>query len=215
MAADSQRPEPAPSTADFAALCARARAGDATALGELLEASRGRVHAFVRLRLDGVLRAREEDLDIVQSTFRLAVEGFPQFRGASEAEFLGWLLSVARNKIREKERFWKRQRRDVGRVVRLGSISAQVLHSYAAIAGPSEQVAALELGRRLEAAFDALSPEHREVITMARVLGLPHALVAAQLGRSEVAVRQLLVRALRALADRFGPVTGSEFDLMR
>jgi DNA-directed RNA polymerase specialized sigma24 family protein len=45
-----------------------------------------------------------------------------------------------------------------------------------------------------------LSEEHREVITLARVVRLPHALVGEALGRSEEAARQLLVRALTRLA---------------
>ncbi len=49
-------------------------------------------------------------------------------------------------------------------------------------------------------ALDALSPEHREVIALARVVGPPHAVVAEYLDRSEPAVRQLLARALIQLA---------------
>ena len=46
----------------------------------------------------------------------------------------------------------------------------------------------------------ALSDEHREVITLARVVQLPHAVIAESMGRTEAAVRQLLVRALLELS---------------
>ena len=51
-----------------------------------------------------------------------------------------------------------------------------------------------------EAAFDTLSDEHREVISLSRIVGLSHQEIGEQLGRSEAAARQLLHRALAALA---------------
>ncbi|MFY9342325.1 MAG: sigma factor-like helix-turn-helix DNA-binding protein [Planctomycetota bacterium] len=54
----------------------------------------------------------------------------------------------------------------------------------------------------LAAAFAELSEEHREVITLARIVQLPRAAIAASMGRSEAAVRQLLVRAPLQLAQQ-------------
>ena len=48
----------------------------------------------------------------------------------------------------------------------------------------------------LESAFDELTEEHREVITLARLVGLSHAEIADQTDRTEDACRQLLRRAL-------------------
>jgi RNA polymerase sigma factor (sigma-70 family) len=53
----------------------------------------------------------------------------------------------------------------------------------------------------MERAFDLLSDDHREVITLSRIVGLSHAEIAAELGRSEGAVRVLLSRALVAYVD--------------
>jgi RNA polymerase sigma factor (sigma-70 family) len=52
---------------------------------------------------------------------------------------------------------------------------------------------------RLELAFDGLSEDHRKVITLARIVGLPHKDIAAEMGRSESATRMLLFRALGQL----------------
>ena len=57
---------------------------------------------------------------------------------------------------------------------------------------------------RLQEALEALSPEHREVIRLARFEGLPLREVARRMGRSPGAVRQLLWRALQALKASFG-----------
>jgi DNA-directed RNA polymerase specialized sigma24 family protein len=43
------------------------------------------------------------------------------------------------------------------------------------------------------------------VLTLSRIAGLPHAAIAERLGKSEVAVRQLLVRAMAALGAALGP----------
>ena len=57
---------------------------------------------------------------------------------------------------------------------------------------------------RLQRAFSTLPDEYREVITLARVVGLPHAEIAVKLGKSEGAVRILLHRALARLAHSTG-----------
>ena len=54
----------------------------------------------------------------------------------------------------------------------------------------------------MAAALAELSEEHREVITLARIVQLPHEVIAESMGRSEPAVRQLLVRALLGLSQR-------------
>ena len=58
--------------------------------------------------------------------------------------------------------------------------------------------------RRFEAAFDRLTAEQREVVSLARILRLPHKEIAARMGKSEVAVRSLLSRALVALSAELG-----------
>ncbi|MHC4514938.1 MAG: RNA polymerase sigma factor, partial [Planctomycetota bacterium] len=53
-----------------------------------------------------------------------------------------------------------------------------------------------ETMEKLEAAFDKLPAEQREVFLMAKLIGLPHKDIAASMGKSELAVRGLLHRAL-------------------
>ena len=51
----------------------------------------------------------------------------------------------------------------------------------------------------------ALPDEYRQVILLARIVGLSHADLAREMGRSETAVRTLLHRALARLAREMGP----------
>lgn len=180
-------------------LLAAARSQDPQALGLLLEHALGRLRAFVRLHLGAELRAHEEDQDIVQSTCREAIEHFPQFEGHTEGEWLGWLVTTARNKLRARHRFWHRERR-AGAATPLSALEdAGLVRAYVSVLTPGKLAAGAEAAARIETALDGLSAEHREVITLARILGLPHAQIAGIMERSETAVRQLLVRALRAL----------------
>ena len=57
---------------------------------------------------------------------------------------------------------------------------------------------------RLQEALQSLSPEHREVIELARIKGLKAREISERMGRSPVAVRLLLFRALEQLRNRFG-----------
>jgi RNA polymerase sigma-70 factor (ECF subfamily) len=54
---------------------------------------------------------------------------------------------------------------------------------------------------QLERAFDALTEEQREIVTLAHVVGLSRAQIAEQVGKSENAVRIVLHRALARLAE--------------
>ena len=63
-------------------------------------------------------------------------------------------------------------------------------------------VAANEEVARIEGVFDQMSEDYRQVITLACFLGMSHADVAMELGRSEAATRMLLSRARAELALR-------------
>ena len=65
---------------------------------------------------------------------------------------------------------------------------------------PSRHASVREELHAIEGAFDSLSEEQREVVTMSRLLGLSHAAIAYRLGKSEVAVRKILSRGLARLA---------------
>lgn len=176
----------------------QARRGDGAALERLVASYLPQLHAFVRVRLGGRVRARESSMDIVQSACRelLTDPSRHEFRG--EERFRGWLFTTALNKLREKYRFHGRDRRSPEHEQEL---DADDLLPAAHFLTPSVDAIGRETALALDAAMQALSEEHREVITMARIVQLPHAAIAELMGRSEEAVRQLLVRALRRLAD--------------
>jgi RNA polymerase sigma-70 factor (ECF subfamily) len=181
-------------------LIAKAKAGDRAAFDRLAAGSRSRLAAFVSSRLGAELRSRHEVEDVVQETFLRAYQSLGRFEWQGEGSFLRWLTSIAEFLIRDLARAAER--------------------SIAAPPGPAADVAgeepAPERGLRREERFDrferayhALSPEHQEVIRLARLEGLKMSEVAERMGRSQSAVRHLLLRALEKLRAAFGEETES------
>ena len=131
-------------------------------------------------------------------------EGF-EYR--SDPEFRAWLFKAALHKVKEKQRYHGRQRRDVRREAKLFVVDTSGVplgDVYKTFSTPSRDMMAQEHMNRVEEAFDQLPEHYREVITMARVAGLPHDEIAAQVGKSVGAVRQALGRGLVMLADLLG-----------
>lgn len=181
-------------SADEDKLYARASAGDDASLDALLMRYLPQLHAYVHVRLNDELRARESSMDVVQSICRdlLAERGRFDFRG--EGRFRAWLFTSALNKIRDKHRFHHGECRDVAREVAGDAALDAVIASTAG--SPSRGAAAAETAERVRQALTALTEDHREVITLARIVGLPHQVIAEVMGRSEEATRQLLGRAM-------------------
>jgi len=172
--------------------------GDPAGLADVLRAYLPRLQRFVHLRLGVELRGREDTVDIVQSTVRELLEE-ERFEWRGEPEFRGWLFQAALNKIREKARFHGRGKRAADREAGPVDGSAFFVEALRDLTTPSRVAIALER------AFATLTEPQREVVSLARIAGLPHAAIAARLGKSEVAVRQLLVRALSALGKTLDP----------
>jgi RNA polymerase sigma-70 factor (ECF subfamily) len=173
--------------------------GDPAAIQDLLRAYLPRLQRFVHARLGLQLRAREATVDIVQSTVRELLAQ-PAFEWRGEVKFRAWLFQAALNKIREKARFHDAGRRtpDCERPL-AANHDSWIDEGLLDRTTPSRVAMAREDLQRLEAAFCQLTEPQREVLTLARIVGLPHAVIASEVGRSEVAVRQLLVRAMAAL----------------
>lgn len=176
-------------------LYGRAANGDMVSLDQLLERYLPQLHAYVHLRIGPALRSRESSMDVVQSVCRevLTQRGKFDFRG--EERFRAWLFTAALNKLRDKHRYYhwgiRDVRREAGPVSEFEGTLARTM-----LVTPSQGVMAAEAGRIAREAIEALSEDHREVITLARIVGLPHKVIAEVMERSEEATRQLLGRAL-------------------
>lgn len=190
---------------DFRSLFDRARAGDAAARGQLFERHLSGLRAYVRLKSGRLVRARESCSDLVQSVCREALADLSRVECDDEQAFRRWLYRVGLHKILRRVDHHTAQKRDAAREVASaepdeGPGDAAVLGAYATFCTPSRAAAAREEVERVERAFDRLPAEYREIILQARLEERPHGEIAAELGKSVVAVRKLLSRARARLA---------------
>jgi RNA polymerase sigma factor (sigma-70 family) len=183
----------------------RARDGDGDAREALWTRHAAELRAWVRRRLGRGLRAREGSLDLAQSVCRQALEDFDGFRPLGGEGFKRWLLVRASHKIKDRARYWARDRRDGERERPLADRdpASREEHREGALEDwltPSRDAAAREEVERVRRAFDELPADQRRVILLARIDGLAHEEIARRLGRTPLATRSLLSRALARLA---------------
>ena len=181
---------------------AQARSGDARALESLLVQHLPSLMAFVRLQAGGLVRGKESLRDLVQSACVEALRDAGGFEYRGEAQFRRWLFTQALNKIRNKHRHHRAERRDVAReAVPAGDGDAeQLLEGYATLCTPSRVAQGRDEVARLEAAFAQLAPDQRQAVVLRRVVGLPYDEIAREMDRNEGAVRTLVYRGVARLA---------------
>src|SRR5438067_10803627 len=92
-------------------LIARARAGQADALGELCALYRNYLRMVVRTGLGPRLRERVELSDVVQETLVEVVRQFPRFTGQDEAALVGWLRRLVGQRLADLGRYHSRVKR--------------------------------------------------------------------------------------------------------
>ena len=178
--------------------------GDEDALAPLLERHLPGLRAFVRARAGGLLRGREDDVDIVQSVCREILVHQDRFQVPAQEGFKRWLYLSALRKIQNRREYWLAQKRDAGREVAAhggSSSDADLLAGYGTLCTPSRELMAREAVERIERAVDALPEEYREALTLSRMVGLKRAEIAEVMGKSEGSVRMLLSRAQARLAE--------------
>jgi RNA polymerase sigma-70 factor (ECF subfamily) len=188
------------------ALIQSAVQGDGASVNLLLDRYLPGLRAFIRLRTGAVVRAKESTSDLAQSVCREVLEHLDRYQYQGEEGFKYWLYTTALRKIADRHKYYGAEKRDAAREVRPGEHSAgpgidQLVDCYRTVFTPSAHAMRREDIERLEAAFDQLPEDQREVISLAHIVGLSRAEIAQRMGRSDGAVRTLLWRGLATLAE--------------
>lgn len=187
------------------------RSLDADGLGSILQLYWNYLHLLAEAQLDRRLRVRFSPSDLVQETFLEAHRDFPQFRGATEGEFLAWLRQIlVHNLIVAVRRHFEAGKRDVRREVSLEQVRSQMDTSALGVAAalaqagtsPSDRVQREELLVALADDLAGLPQDYREVIVLRHLQGCSFAEVAQRMDRNEGAVRMLWLRAIGQLRSR-------------
>lgn len=181
-------------------LLERARAGDADALGQLLEQYRHYLRLLAQSQVGRSLRVRLDPSDLVQETLLEAQRDFSQFAGSGEGELTAWLRRILVRNLADQLKHHQCQKRDFQREQPLGALVEQAHAALAAsLSTPSAQVSRREQAVVLVQAMAQLPADYREVIVQRHLEGESFDVIAAKMGRTSGAVRMLWMRALERL----------------
>jgi RNA polymerase sigma-70 factor (ECF subfamily) len=181
-------------------LIARARQGDRSALGALLERQRGPLRAIAQRKIGGALAARIDASDVVQQTCLSVYGNLDKFGGNTEGEFVAWLERIheqnLQNVIRDHTRA-QRRAVDRERPLDAGGQATGALHADAAT--PSQRAIRDEEAVKLLRTLDRLPDDQQLVVRLRHLEGWSLAQISAHLNRSEPAIVGLLKRGMQSL----------------
>jgi RNA polymerase sigma-70 factor (ECF subfamily) len=171
-----------------------------------LGAYRDYLRILARLQVTGQLRGKLDASDIVQQTILQAHACRDQFRGETEAEWLGWLRAILANVlgavVREFDTASRKVSRELSLETELERSSARLERILAGDqSSPSSVAVRGEELFRLAQALVQLPDDQRSAVELHHLKGLTVAEVAAELGRTRTAVVGLLFRALKRLRE--------------
>ena len=203
---DSTRDGPSmpPTDAVPELLLAQARAGDAAALGQLLELYRNYLRLIARSMIGGAPGLKLEASDLVQETFLKAHRQFADFAGREEPEFIAWLRRILVRAVADQARYHRAGVRNRRREValedlldRAGGAAQQALAD--SFPSPSSMAVRRERSVLLADALEKLPADYRTVFVLRNIEHIPFNEIAVRLGRSPGAVRVLWTRAMQRL----------------
>lgn len=166
-------------------LMRRYAAGDPSAFSELFSRYEKRIYNFFIRRLGNPDGAA----DLFQEAFLRLHRSRHRFD--SRQSFAAWFFTIATNLVRDDLR--------ARRGIQFEDIEEEEPLLASPGAGPEQMTALSELKEKIELALATLPDAQKEVLLLSRFEGLRHGEIAEITGRSEVAVRQLLYRALQNL----------------
>jgi RNA polymerase sigma-70 factor (ECF subfamily) len=184
--------DPADSVEDDESLAQRA-ASNPDAFAALYRRHLDRVYRYLLARLADHFLAQ----DVTAQTFLAALEGIGSYR--HDGSVSAWLLGIARKKAVDALR---RQRGTLPLESATGLASPQP--------SPERVVAARVELQQVVKALRAITPERGEALALRVFGGLSVAETARVLGKSEAAIKMLVLRATQDLRTRLAPGEGED-----
>ena len=180
-------------------LVERARNGDRDAFRELVERYQRKIATLAL----GMLRNREDALDVVQETFTKAFQSLDRFKG--DASFYTWTYRIAVNLCIDHQRREAKMPLAIPEP-RVGGDRAvdpvTLLVDGAEQGDPFQRTLDSEIAGRLSTAIAELTPEHRAVILLREVDGLSYEEISRVLDCPKGTVMSRLHYARRQLQER-------------
>lgn len=169
--------------------------GQTAAFGELVRRYQDRLFNTVYRLVDSA----EDAQDVVQEAFLHAYQSLDRFK--RDSQFFTWLYRIAVNlaiSLKRKQRTAVRWHGD-----REGQRSVPEPFDASELSQPDQALERADEERRIQAALNRLSPEHRAVLilkdledqkyeTMAEILQLPIGTIRSRLHRARLELREVL-----------------------
>jgi RNA polymerase sigma-70 factor (ECF subfamily) len=172
-------------------LVQQCQAGEMSAFQELVS----RYHQKVYMVIFGLLRNREDALEVAQETFFRAYRKISGFQGGSS--FYTWIYRIAVNLAIDAQRRQKRNPLDFRE-----SMDGLLESQGEAARDPFADFHDKELREKLTSAINDLTPEHKAVIVLRTIEGLSYKDIGEILGCSEGTVMSRLHYARKKLQDK-------------
>jgi RNA polymerase sigma-70 factor (ECF subfamily) len=169
----------------ISALVELAQRGDAEAFGLLYERYVDVVYRYVYVRVGSAHLAE----DLTSETFLRALRRMDSFSWQGR-DIAAWFITIARNLITDNAKSAR---------FRLEVTTADMLDADQQVDAPEAEVLQRLRDTRLIEAVKNLKPEQAECVVLRFLQGLSLAETAKVLGKTEGAVKQLQLRAVRAL----------------
>lgn len=190
--------------ADVEALCRRAVAGDADALEQVLCLHHRRLMGFARRKIDPRWQGKIEPEDVLQESYVEAFASIPRFVYQGDDSFYRWMTRIIEHRFYNLVRGQQAGKRSAAREVRAGDRSSSgyntlLDHCLREGRTPSLAMQRADAEGALLGCLARLPEDHRAVIRRRYLEEADFAAIAAELGRSEDAVRRLADRAIEKL----------------
>lgn len=194
--AASPAPADTPAQPDDLSLVRRAQGGDEGAYDELVRRYQRQIYAVIY----HMTSHHEDANDLTQEAFVKAWQALKSFKG--DSSFFTWLYRIAVN--RTLNHLKQRNYRNSKHAMSLNDLDVEAEHHPDLVAlvsdkTPRRALALEELKEKLNAAMQRLSENHRIVVTLHDIQGLPHDEIAQILGCNTATVRTRLFYARQQL----------------
>jgi RNA polymerase sigma-70 factor, ECF subfamily len=170
------------------ALAAQAARGDTGAFGRLYDLYADRIYRHIYYRTGNPDDAK----DLMQEVFTRAWQALPRYK-KSKTPFLGWLFTIAHNRIID----YYRAKKDYAYLTDEIIIPDQA-------PGPEKLAETQFTQRAVRKAILQLPGDQQQVVIMSFIEGFEYHEIAAALNKSEGNIRVMMHRALRKMREIMG-----------
>ena len=184
---------------DFQDLLARARAGDASAMGELAARYEREVRLVARIQLSAALRPYVDSVDLTQSVHMTVMAGLrdEKFDISSPEKLVALAVTVARRKI---ARHWRRLKRQQRLSRGDESVSGVADRAVDPALAPTDPAQIVSIREQLSRVMSALDERDRQLVQL-RLEGRSTAEAARELDLDPDVARVRLSRLRKRLRE--------------